>query len=94
MSTRTGGTVGGILTHAPDTRALIATVGDHAVAPMMLVAMPPVAGLAANAAPSLDAVPNNHLAYGVQWFLFAGVAVVIYALALRRRGVAPSPSRP
>jgi surfeit locus 1 family protein len=30
-------------------------------------------------------VPNNHLAYAVQWFLFAGVAAVIYALALRRR---------
>jgi len=30
-------------------------------------------------------VPNNHLAYAVQWFLFALVAGVIYVIALRRR---------
>jgi len=30
-------------------------------------------------------IPNNHLAYAVQWFLFAGIAGVIYALALKRR---------
>jgi surfeit locus 1 family protein len=52
----------------------------------MLIAAEPVAGLAANPAPDLKSVPNNHLAYAVQWFLFAGVAVVIYILALRRKG--------
>jgi surfeit locus 1 family protein len=49
-----------------------------------LVAVPPQAGLAASAAPDPSTIPNNHLAYAVQWFLFAGVALVIYALALRR----------
>ncbi|MBM3928735.1 MAG: SURF1 family protein, partial [Sphingomonadales bacterium] len=39
----------------------------------------------ANPAPDLSAVPNNHLAYAVQWFLFAVVAAIIYAMALRRR---------
>ena len=51
----------------------------------MLVADAPPPGLTANAPPDLSAVPNNHLAYGVQWFLFAGIAATIYGLALRRR---------
>lgn len=50
-----------------------------------LVADPPQAGLEANARPDPKDIPNNHLAYAVQWFLFAGVALVIYALALRKR---------
>lgn len=50
-----------------------------------LVADPPLAGLEANARPDPSEIPNNHLAYAVQWFLFAGVALVIYALALRKR---------
>ncbi|MFM9936952.1 MAG: SURF1 family protein [Novosphingobium sp.] len=50
-----------------------------------LVADPPVAGLAPNARPDPNDIPNNHLAYAVQWFLFAGVALVIYALALMKR---------
>ncbi|MEQ1688411.1 MAG: SURF1 family protein [Sphingopyxis sp.] len=57
-----------------------------------LVADPPLAGLAANARPNPADVPNNHLAYAVQWFLFAGAAGVIYALALRRRWREPLPS--
>lgn len=50
-----------------------------------LIADPPVAGLMANARPDPADIANNHLAYAVQWFLFAGVALVIYALALRKR---------
>lgn len=50
-----------------------------------LVADPPQAGLAANARPDPNDIPNNHLAYAVQWFFFALVALVIYAIALRRR---------
>jgi surfeit locus 1 family protein len=50
-----------------------------------IVADPPLAGLAANARPDPAQIPNNHLAYAVQWFLFAGVALAIYALALRNR---------
>jgi len=50
-----------------------------------LVADPPLAGLEANAMPDPGAVPNNHLAYAVQWFFFALTALVIYILALRRR---------
>jgi surfeit locus 1 family protein len=50
-----------------------------------LVADPPIAGLEANAVPDPSAIPNNHLSYAVQWFLFAFTALVIYALALRKR---------
>ena len=56
---------------------------------MILVADVPVAGLQPSAPPSMDDIPNNHLAYAVQWFLFAAVAVFIYGLALRRRGQPP-----
>ncbi len=50
-----------------------------------LVADPPLAGLAANAKPDPSAMPNNHLSYALQWFAFALTALVIYALALRKR---------
>lgn len=50
-----------------------------------LVADPPLAGLEANAMPNPGDLPNNHLAYAVQWFLFALTALVIYGLALRKR---------
>ncbi len=50
-----------------------------------LVADPPVAGLEANARPDPTDLPNNHLSYAAQWFLFAFTALVIYGLALRKR---------
>lgn len=50
-----------------------------------LVADPPLAGLEPNARPDPSEIPNNHLSYAVQWFLFAAVALVIYALAVRKR---------
>ncbi|GAA4774572.1 SURF1 family protein [Novosphingobium ginsenosidimutans] len=50
-----------------------------------LIADPPLAGLAASALPDPKSIPNNHWSYAIQWFLFAGVALVIYALALRKR---------
>jgi surfeit locus 1 family protein len=52
---------------------------------MRLVAAEPGPGLAASAPPSPDSIPNNHLSYAIQWFLFAGIAGVIYILALRKR---------
>lgn len=50
-----------------------------------LVAAPARAGLEQLAAPDPRDIANNHLAYAVQWFLFAATALVIYVLALRRR---------
>jgi surfeit locus 1 family protein len=67
-----GGLVSGTI--APDSRSL-----------MRLVAGSPGPGLMASAPPSPDTIPNNHLSYAVQWFLFAAIAALIYALALRQR---------
>jgi len=50
-----------------------------------LVAYPPLAGLQPLARPDPRDLPNNHLAYAVQWFVFAATALVIYGLALRKR---------
>ncbi|WP_242138250.1 SURF1 family protein [Sphingomonas sp. TREG-RG-20F-R18-01] len=86
-----GGPVTGYISHAPDHQPLIAGLfGSAAPKTLMLVADPPLAGLDPNPQPDLSAVPNNHLAYAVQWFIFAAIAAIIYALALRRRTVAES----
>lgn len=50
-----------------------------------LVADQPLAGLEVSARPDPREVPNNHWSYAAQWFLFALTALVIYALALRKR---------
>jgi surfeit locus 1 family protein len=68
----TGGAVSGVI--APDT-----------VAHIRLVVADPPAGLQRLAPPSPQSIPNNHLAYAIQWFFFAVAAAVIYVLALRRR---------
>jgi cytochrome oxidase assembly protein ShyY1 len=69
-------------------------VVDGMIAPgPRLVAGPAVAGLQDNAVPNPADLPNNHLSYAVQWFLFAAVALGIYALALRKRLAAPLPPR-
>lgn len=51
----------------------------------VIVADTPAPGLEASARPSPRDIPNNHLAYAGQWFLFAGVAAAIYLIALRQR---------
>lgn len=52
---------------------------------MRLISATGLAGLEASAPPSPTDIPNNHRSYAVQWFLFAGAALVIYVLALRAR---------
>ena len=44
-----------------------------------------LAGLEPLSPPDPADLPNNHLAYAGQWFFFAFTALLIYALALRRR---------
>ena len=63
-------------------RGVIDRDRDHVI---MLVSEVAAPGLQPSAPPSPADIPNNHRAYAVQWFLFAGVAVLIYLLALRRR---------
>jgi cytochrome oxidase assembly protein ShyY1 len=67
-----GGLVSGTI--APDSRSR-----------MRLVAASAGPGLTASAPPSPDTIPNNHFSYAIQWFLFAGIAALIYGLALRQR---------
>jgi surfeit locus 1 family protein len=80
-----GGEVRGYLAQAPDNRSLLRQLFDHRPVGMMVVAAPPLAGLAANPPAGLDGIANNHRSYAVQWFSFAAIALIIFALALRRR---------
>jgi surfeit locus 1 family protein len=80
-----GSAVTGTITHAADHRALIATAFDTAPQTLILIADTAAPGLHVTQKPGLGSVPNNHFAYAMQWFLFAAVAAIIYALALRRR---------
>ncbi len=81
-----GGEVGGIVTTEPNHESLLGRAFTRAM-PLrpMLVADAPAPGLTASQRPDPANVPNNHLAYAVQWFIFAAVAGIIYAVALRRR---------
>lgn len=67
-----GGAVSGVI--APDSRDKV-----------RLIAQPAMAGLANVVPPSADDIPNNHIAYAVQWFFFAFIAAIIYILALRKK---------
>ncbi len=67
-----GGAVNGII--APDKPQLI-----------KLVAADAIDGLQKLAAPSPEQIPNNHLLYAIQWFIFAAAAAIIYVLAVRKR---------
>lgn len=71
------------------------TIAPDSKMRMRLVASEPAAGLQPSALPSVRAIPNNHMMYAVQWFLFAAVAAVIYLLAVRKRlrGDRPEPPR-
>ncbi|WP_166042255.1 SURF1 family protein [Sphingosinicella sp. YJ22] len=62
--------------------------------PIILTAAQPQAPLEASAPPRIEDIPNNHLAYAGQWFLFALAAAVIFVLALRRRSVAGGATKP
>jgi surfeit locus 1 family protein len=82
----TGGPVAGIATHEPDaTSSLVRLAGGAAPLRLMIVSATAAPGLAASPRPDPASVPNNHLSYAVQWFIFATIALVIYGLALRKR---------
>lgn len=53
--------------------------------PWLIVLEMPLPGYAPSTPPSVETIPNNHRGYAVQWFLFAAVALGIYALAARKR---------
>lgn len=81
-----GGRIAGWIAQEPDHRSLWSRMtGPVVVLRPMLIARANVAGLKPLAPPRVEDVPNNHLGYAIQWFLFAGVAVIIFLLAVRRR---------
>ena len=82
-----GGPLRGWISEEPDHRSLLSRLGGKAppLRPMLIADHAP-AGLKPVAPPTVADVPNNHLAYAVQWFFFAAIALIIYLLALRRRG--------
>lgn len=83
----TGGPVTGRITWLPSSQPLIARLVTIPPANSpMIVSDTAAAGLVPTAQPDPGAIPNNHLSYAVQWFIFAGLAVGIYALVLARRG--------
>jgi cytochrome oxidase assembly protein ShyY1 len=56
-----------------------------------------ISKLLAPTAFSIENIPNNHLLYAIQWFSFAGILLVIYAIYARRvwreKPLVPSPHR-
>ena len=68
----TGGPVSGI-------------IGPDRLTRMRLVAASAPPGLEPSAPPSIRSIPNNHRSYALQWFGFAAIALIIYALAVRKR---------
>ncbi len=80
------GPVTGTLVPAPTSTSLLGRLtGPRPAAEAMLVLDRPAPGLRRSARPDPNAIPDNHLAYAVQWFAFALVALVIYGFALLRR---------
>jgi surfeit locus 1 family protein len=63
-------------------QGIIAPAGTQHI---KLVSTDPVDGLDILAEPSPSQIPNNHLLYAIQWFIFAAAATIIYILALRKR---------
>ncbi|TKD50389.1 SURF1 family protein [Sphingomonas baiyangensis] len=82
-----GGRIDGLLTLAPSSTSFIGRLlgGAEPQLPMIVPARPLAPALSASRAPDPANVPDNHLAYAVQWFAFAAIAVAVYLLALRRR---------
>ena len=83
-----GGPVRGRLTRAPDAQPWLARFfrsGPPTPATPLIVSDTPAPGLKPTTQPNPADIPNNHLSYAVQWFLFAGVALAVYAAALWQR---------
>ncbi len=78
-----GGAVTGRITTEPDHSSFFDKMRGYKTALQpMLVSATPAAGLKPSAPPNITEIPNSHLAYAVQWFIFAALAALIYGLAL------------
>jgi surfeit locus 1 family protein len=84
-------TVSGRIRHWTAPSAAQALGGIKLVSPKDFTA--PVAPFYVQAGDALPPpLPNNHLAYAMQWGLFAGVLAIIFVLFQRRQRLAPPPS--
>lgn len=72
-----GGPVSGVI--GQDPKALIRLISAKPLAP----------GLEPSQPPSIEEIPNNHFGYAIQWFLFAGIAAVIFLIAAFYRKRSP-----
>jgi cytochrome oxidase assembly protein ShyY1 len=82
----TGGPVRGRLTWASGRQPQVVRLFAKPPAPSpMIVSDTPAPGLKPTAQPNPADIPNNHLSYAVQWFIFAGLALIIYGIALWQR---------
>ena len=87
-----GGPVAGVLVPEPVANSLVGRLlGRVPVPRATIISAAPAPGLVATARPDPADVANNHLSYAVQWFFFAGIAALIFALALRRRRASLAP---
>ena len=85
-----GGPVSGRITREPEKAGWIThMLGKAPVPGPMLVSDKGLGTLKTPAAPAMTDIPNNHVAYAMQWFFFAMAAIVIYVLALRHRLAQP-----
>ena len=81
-----GGVVNGVIGQMPDHQSLLArALGGAKSRTLLLIANTPAPGLSPSALPDIADIPNNHLSYAVQWFVFAALACGIYLIALSLR---------
>jgi surfeit locus 1 family protein len=80
--------VSGRIRHWPLQSAAQAMGGIKPISPKNFVA--PVAAFYVQSGDTLPPPPaNNHFAYAMQWFIFAGVLLVIFTIWARRQRLAP-----
>jgi surfeit locus 1 family protein len=76
----------GILTTMPqESSAILRLFRTDPPPAALLIAQNAAQNMVPSAPPDIENVPNDHLAYAIQWFLFAGAATIIYILALAKR---------
>ncbi|MEP9403484.1 SURF1 family protein [Sphingomonas sp. VNH70] len=80
-----GGPVAGTLSRQGGPTLLDRLTGRDVPPATLIVSDTPAPGLKPSKRPDPAGLPDNHLAYAIQWFAFALAAAIIYLLALRRR---------
>jgi surfeit locus 1 family protein len=63
---------------------------DKIFQPLLIIAQPQGGELQQSKVPGPKDIPNNHFAYAMQWFIFAGVLAVIFTIWQRQQRLAPA----